>query len=435
MSKPISPKQAGTLCRLFGATEATIRRHLGLHDKASPIIGAAKAGNVQALARALSAAGVPDEAPFAREGLGAKVAAYLKKEPAPTPDAQPEQAEQPETPEPEAVPSPDAQPAPGGERALEFLEAIQPMIDQIMGVADLLADKAQNRIGAALKDIGVIGVSAIESAKAAAVPAPVPGGVPLPAPQPGYFRPSWFPNLAAAVRARLNVILSGPAGTGKSRAAREIANDIGLPCFVTDCRAGMTRADFFYCRSIAGGDTAWELAPFLSHVQEPGVSCLNEPFALDPETLLGFNALLEEREMETPLGLIKVHDEHVFVLAANIAGRSESRTYRGAQAQDASVLSRCVSIRTVYDPLVEGNIAAAYLPKADAKALCQAVQDMRAALDRAQIAHDVTPRVYKQIAGLVGQGLTLQEAARLVLMGPLEPSEVAKIQSSVSLLH
>ena len=65
--------------------------------------------------------------------------------------------------------------------------------------------------------------------------------------------------------------------------------------------------------------------------------------------------------------------------------------------------------------------------------LTKAVQDMRAALDRAQIAHDVTPRTYQQVGALVGQGLDFAEAAALVLSGPLETSEWLKVSSSVNI--
>jgi MoxR-like ATPase len=294
---------------------------------------------------------------------------------------------------------------------------------------DFRADLS-GRLGSIVDTGAAVIVDAVKRAAESSKP-----GVPVPPPSgPGYFRPAWFGEAYAAAKAGVDMLLTGPAGTGKSRAGREIAAALDRPAHVFACKAGMRRADLFYAKELENGETVVRLAPLLQAVQEPGVVVLDEVFALDPEILLGLNGLLEsgQRSIDTPTGTVERHPDNLIILTANTAGRQESRAYRGAQAQDASTLSRVLIFRTAYDPAVELEIAKAHgLTAKDAGWLCDQVKALRDALGRAQVAHDVTPRAITQAARLIGAGLTRERAARLALLGPLEPSEVAKVQGSL----
>lgn len=423
----ITQKQALALRKITGLSEAQVRASVDTHAKASPIIAAAKAGNVEECENVLVKAGLFH---LCSNGLADRVRAYAARAPMPeTPKDAPKVPDEVEA-KSEPAPAPKVpQDLPDG----TFTEVAQPIVDTLAQSLGILSPAFVQGVRDTLANLVGIGQGMIDAAQAKA---PAPGLPDLPKPSPDYFRPAWFTPFAAAARAGLDIILSGPAGTGKSRAARELAKDLEVPSHVFACRAGMTRADLFYSRSIEAGETRWELAPFLQAVQAPGVVCLDEVFSLDPEVMLGLNGLLEssQRAIDTPIGTIERHPDCVLVLTANIAGRSESRIYRGAQAQDASVLSRCLSIRTDYDELVENKMAQAQIAdKSTALWVVQQVRNLREALSRAQIAHDVTPRVFSQIGALLRVGMDKGEALRIVLAGPLEPSEWAKVSSSLQL--
>lgn len=419
MSKSLSPRQIGALIRILGLPETEIRKHIPDHEAASPIIGAAKRGDMSGVAAALPA---PLREAVDPAFLADRVAREAKKAPAPA-------ATEPETPE---VPAQAQAQAPGDAPAdaAAWVESAKADVAAIVGSLGFLAQEFRADLSGKLSGIVESGAAVLAEAVRKAAEAAKPE-MPVPPPaKPDYFRPSWFGEAFAAAKAGVDLLLTGPAGTGKSRAGRELAAALERPAHVFACKAGMRRADLFYSKELEGGETVCRLAPFLAAVQEPGVVVLDEVFALDPEVLLGLNGLLEsgQRSIDTPTGTVERHPENVLVLTANTAGRQESRIYRGAQAQDASTLSRVLVFRTNYEPTVETGMArAAGLSAKDADWLVSQVKALREALGRAQVAHDVTPRSITQAARLIGAGLSRERAARLALLGPLEPSEIAKV--------
>ena len=303
----------------------------------------------------------------------------------------------------------------------------------ILGVVQVLNDGALGNVSGALDVIQDMAREMAARALAAQKPAAfvAPGAV-----SAEYITPAWFSDAVTVLGApgQLDLLLIGPAGTGKTRAGLELAKALGKPCTMFDFRADMRRGDVFFSQQIVDGETVYALAPFLESVQRDEVTVINEPFSLDPERMLAFNGLFEsgQRSISTPLGVIKRHEGNRIVLASNTAGRSESRLHKGPQAQDSSTLSRVVPMRIDVDPKVEKGMArlAGLSPKDGAWVVAQ-VRALRTAVDRAQLCHEVTPRAITQIGALVGAGMGRERAANMVLLGALELSERAKVQAAL----
>lgn len=258
---------------------------------------------------------------------------------------------------------------------------------------------------------------------------------------PEYVKPAWMGDLAALViGAGLDVCIVGPAGLGKSRAVRELALAVDLDCEVYAFRSGMRRADVLYAKEIRNGDTVVELAPFLRSCTRPGITCVDEVFALEAEVLIGLNSLLEasQRGIDTPMGWVQRHPEHRIVLTSNTDGRSEHRIYRAPQAQDASALDRVVVLPVDYDPVTEHEVVKGALARhgvpahgAKAQALAGFVAALRRAFRKHNIPVDVGTRALLHMADLVGKlRWPLRRAAELVCMSRLTRAELGKIEAA-----
>lgn len=245
---------------------------------------------------------------------------------------------------------------------------------------------------------------------------------------------------ALVIGAGLDVCIVGPAGLGKSRAVRELAMAVDLDCEVYAFRSGMRRADVLYAKEIRNGDTVVELAPFLRSCTRPGITCVDEVFALEAEVLIGLNSLLEasQRGIDTPMGWVQRHPEHRIVLTSNTDGRSEHRIYRAPQAQDASALDRVVVLPVDYDPVTEHEVVKGALARhgvpahgAKAQALAGFVAALRRAFRKHNIPVDVGTRALLHMADLVGKlRWPLRRAAELVCMSRLTRAELGKIEAA-----
>ena len=326
---------------------------------------------------------------------------------------------------------PEAGPLSEGSGDLEAI--IKERAAHIIGVVQVLNDGARANVAGALDVIQDMAREMAARALAAQKPAAfvAPGAV-----SAEYITPAWFSDALTVLGAQdpLDLLLIGPAGTGKTRAGLELAKALDKPCSMFDFRADMRRGDVFFSQQIVDGETVYALAPFLESVQRDEVTVINEPFSLDPERMLAFNGLFEsgQRSISTPLGVIVRHPGNRVVLASNTAGRSESRLHKGPQAQDSSTLSRVVPMRIGVDPKVEKGLARlAGLSTEDGAWVIAQVRALRTAVDRAQMCHEVTPRAILQIGSLVRAGMKRERAANMILLGALEVSECAKVQASL----
>ena len=114
---------------------------------------------------------------------------------------------------------------------------------------------------------------------------------------------------------RLNVWLTGPAGTGKTTAAKYCANAFGLK--------------FYFCGSI---DTEYKLTGFIdaqgrcintafrTAYQEGGVFLFDECDSSLPAALLAFNAALANGEAAFPDAIVSRHPDFICIAAAKIHG-------------------------------------------------------------------------------------------------------------------
>jgi MoxR-like ATPase len=293
--------------------------------------------------------------------------------------------------------------------------------------------KGDAEIAAKLKEIeDIFKRREAEAKRKAEEEAKKKGGVPqVKVKTPDYVPPVYFSMVAHVVKNGGQVLLSGPAGSGKSRLAYEVARALDLNYHFLPVGGGVRYRQIFGGDQIVGGETRWEPGPLLRWIQEPGVILIDEIFGADPDVLLGLNPLLESstRSIQTPTGEIKMHPDCRIMAAANTLGRTAShRQYTGAQRADDSLLDRFLVQPCDYDPSIEKKILEGM--GMDEKAVADLTNrafTLREKIKSNQIAFDLSTRRIIQAARLMIQGLNLATAVDLAITNSLTKTERARV--------
>lgn len=161
-----------------------------------------------------------------------------------------------------------------------------------------------------------------------------------------------FPEIVAAIAAGENVMLIGPAGSGKTHLARQVATALGLPFRFT----GAVGQEYKLTGFIDAYGTYHRTA-FRDAFENGGLFLFDEIDGSNPNVLLTFNAALANDSMDFPDGNIQKHPEFRCIAAANTYGNGADRQYVGRAQLDAASLDRFVRVFMDYDESLELTIA------------------------------------------------------------------------------
>ena len=256
----------------------------------------------------------------------------------------------------------------------------------------------------------------------------------------GYIPPAWAKTLWAWISLGRVVALVGPAGNGKTTAARKELEGMGYEVFEVDCTEDTTAGDVIGRRTLEARDgvpvAVYQHGPVArAMMAEKGAVLMNEYDALDPRVGMAFQSLFEfspegKRRVTLPeIGeqLVAVGDCPI-VLTLNTLGNGASRTYVGRNALDGANKDRVEIVTTAYEADAE-RLQAHGAKVATAKYLAGWEETMRQRIDQGGMRVTLSFRRLMAAADLMDRaGRSRDEALDMAFFGRLEANEALALR-------
>jgi MoxR-like ATPase len=169
---------------------------------------------------------------------------------------------------------------------------------------------------------------------------------------------------SGALHSGMNVMMVGPAGTGKSTVAEQLAAAYGLPFWFN----GPVQSEY----KLTGYKDAhgrYHSTPFREAYEHGGVYLFDEIDACAPQALVAFNTALAQGYCDFPdRGIVRRSPKFVCLAAANTYGRGANRMYVGRNQLDAATLDRFAMFDIGFDETLEEQAARAAWKASNPKA-------------------------------------------------------------------
>ena len=222
-----------------------------------------------------------------------------------------------------------------------------------------------------------------------------------------------LPSLINMVGAGLNVMLTGSAGSGKTHAATQVAEALGVKFYALSVGAQTSKSDIVGFVD-AGG--TYRTTPFRQAYEKGGVFVMDEIDAGNSNVLIQINSALSNGICSFPDKQVKAHKDFHFIATANTYGKGESMKYVGRNRLDAATLDRFTIIHWDIDEKVERAIAG------NDTAMYNAITAARSYCERSEIDAMITPRTTQKAVALHKLNWSVQGIWDVVLK-PYVPSE------------
>ena len=231
-----------------------------------------------------------------------------------------------------------------------------------------------------------------------------------------------LPKVLKAAAAGVNCWLAGPAGSGKTILAEQVAEALELPFYST----GAVSSDF---RLVGFIDARGELVrtPFREAFESGGVFLLDEADASNPNALVALNQAIDNGSFAFPDGMVSKHKDFVCLVAANTYGNGATSQYVGRTKLDGATLDRFAFVTMDYDDAIERAAAGDWPEWADK------VQAARKAARDLGLQHIISPRATRDGAKLLEQGIASNSITEMTLRKGLDADSWAKLKHAADL--
>src|SRR6185295_16392157 len=160
-----------------------------------------------------------------------------------------------------------------------------------------------------------------------------------------------------ALQKKFHILLSGPAGSGKTYAADMVSQILGLEYYPISVGPQTSKSDLM--GFLSGKDGEYIPSVVYTAYRNGGVLLLDELDAGNPGVLTTLNGVLSGSRVRFPNGeLVSKHPDFICIAAANTFGRGATQRYSGRNRLDGATLSRFVKMFWDYSEELERGYAA-----------------------------------------------------------------------------
>lgn len=228
-----------------------------------------------------------------------------------------------------------------------------------------------------------------------------------------------YPELLRSVSADCPVWLVGSAGSGKSSAAKQVADDLGLDFYCTSVCAQTSQSTFLGYTDAHGN---YVRTLFRQAYECGGLFLLDEVDAGNPNVLSVLNAALSVPFYAFPDGVIPRHPDFRIIAAGNTYGLGASREYVGRNPIDGATLDRFGFLPWDVDEDWEYEICTN-------KKWVTYVQLIRKKANDLGLKMIISPRASFLGAKLLAKGMNVAMVKKMVIYKGLSADQIKKLES------
>ena len=227
--------------------------------------------------------------------------------------------------------------------------------------------------------------------------------------------------LQSAKRINKNIMLVGPAGSGKSSLCGQIAEVLKLQFYPMSVGLQTTKSDLLGFIN-AKGD--YITSPIRQAYENGGVLLLDEFDATHAGVVTILNSMLANDFCSFPDKIITKHPDFICFVACNTYGKGGSIDYVGRNRLDGATLDRFVCINVDYDNTLEKQLTS------NDKWL-KMIQDMRKNIETFGLKIIISPRASMQGADLLEAGFELEEVLEMCVYKGLNSDTKNKLMKDI----
>jgi nitric oxide reductase NorQ protein len=222
----------------------------------------------------------------------------------------------------------------------------------------------------------------------------------------------------AAYRQGLALVLKGPTGCGKTRFVEAMAYDLGRPLITVACHDDLTTADLVGRYLLQGDETVWVDGPLTRAVREGAICYLDEVVEARQDTTVVLHPLADHRR-QLPIERLGVTLDAApgfgLVVSYNPGYQSVLKDLKDSTRQRMVAVEFAFPAADVEEAIVAHE---AGVDDATAAELVRFGQAIRR-LETGGLREVASTRVLIAAGRLIAEGLTMPEAARAAIAGPL----------------
>ena len=163
-----------------------------------------------------------------------------------------------------------------------------------------------------------------------------------------------FKKVLSALAITRKVMLVGPAGSGKTTLAHQIAETMNLKFYAQSVSIQTTKSDL---KGYMDANGHYVTTPLREAFQRGGLFCLDEIDAGNANVIATLNSTVENGVADFPDGMIEKSPDFYLIACANTFGRGADRIYVGRNQLDAATLDRFAVLNMDYDEKFEKELA------------------------------------------------------------------------------
>ncbi len=222
----------------------------------------------------------------------------------------------------------------------------------------------------------------------------------------------------AAYRQGLALVLKGPTGCGKTRFVEAMAYDLGRPLITVACHDDLTTADLVGRYLLRGDETVWVDGPLTRAVREGAICYLDEVVEARQDTTVVLHPLADYRR-QLPIERLGVtldaEPEFGLVVSYNPGYQSVLKDLKDSTRQRMVAIEFGFPAADVEVGIVTHEAGVDIATAAELVRFGQAIRR----LETGGLREVASTRVLIAAGRLVAEGLTMGEAARAAIAGPL----------------